>query len=224
MPTEHAKNGHHVRAVVFDVGGVIARQDIAAADRAFSRSGVLSDITAEAVARARANGDLTDIWAEHSCGRVSPDVYWSAVLVQLGKEPTVEAVAEMRRVQRMTLWSLVDTDVLDLAKSLRRNGAPRLGVLSNSSVDYEPHIDQFDGLFDVLQFSHQVGVRKPMEEAYEILLASMDVEATQTLFIDDKLRNVTAAARLGINAFHFVSTELLRDELARVGLLVPVTP
>jgi hypothetical protein len=76
-----------VRAVVFDVGGVIARQDIAAADRAFSRSGVLSDITAEAVARARANGDLTDIWAEHSCGRVSPDVYWSAVLVQLARSP-----------------------------------------------------------------------------------------------------------------------------------------
>ena len=56
-------------------------------------------------------------------------------------------------------------------------------------------------------------MRKPFPEFYQLLLDRYELEAAEALFIDDNLRNIKAAEKLGIPSIHFKSATELREEL-----------
>lgn len=58
---------------------------------------------------------------------------------------------------------------------------------------------KFFSLFDGIMASCDVGQIKPEAEIYKSLLAKFAIEPTTALFIDDRKKNVTAAAQLGID-------------------------
>jgi len=70
----------------------------------------------------------------------------------------------------------------------------------------------------VLIWSYQHGVGKPDEEIYRLTLDKLGVEAGETLFVDDRPRNVEAARKLGIRALQYTTTEQLRANLVEQGL------
>jgi len=45
------------------------------------------------------------------------------------------------------------------------------------------------------------------------------MDASETLFIDDNYRNITAAEACGIQSIHFQSPALLIDELKKRGVI-----
>ena len=51
--------------------------------------------------------------------------------------------------------------------------------------------------------SCEVHLIKPEKEIYQLLLDTYNLEPEQTMFIDDRVENVEAAATLGIIPFHF---------------------
>ncbi len=61
-------------------------------------------------------------------------------------------------------------------------------------------------------------VAKPDPQIYEILLGRYGLEPSETVFIDDSLRNVEAARKLRINAVHYTSAQRLRHELIALGI------
>ena len=67
--------------------------------------------------------------------------------------------------------------------------------------------------------SGEEGVIKPSPDIFRILLERFDLNARDAVFIDDNLRNVDAAAALGIDAHHYRSADALRNFLVNVGLL-----
>lgn len=60
----------------------------------------------------------------------------------------------------------------------------------------------FDELFKKAYFSFEMGMQKPYPEIYETVLSENNLIANETLFIDDTLKHVEGAARVGIRAFH----------------------
>ncbi|MEQ9143438.1 MAG: HAD family phosphatase [Parvibaculaceae bacterium] len=62
-------------------------------------------------------------------------------------------------------------------------------------------------------------VCKPDPRIYELALSSMGTEPSRSLFIDDSVRNVEAAAALGFEVHHFRDARGLEADLARLGLL-----
>ena len=62
-------------------------------------------------------------------------------------------------------------------------------------------------------------MRKPHPEFYQVLLDRFDVRAEEALFIDDSVRNIQAAKKIGIKTIHFTSPEQLRNELVQQGFL-----
>jgi len=108
-----------------------------------------------------------------------------------------------------------------VADDLRRRGVPLYG-LTNWSAETFPHARaQFDFLnwFDGIVVSGEEGVIKPSPDIFRILLGRFGLNAHDAVFVDDNLRNVDAAAALGIDAHHFSSAIALRSHLAGVGLL-----
>jgi len=67
--------------------------------------------------------------------------------------------------------------------------------------------------------SAEVGLRKPDPRIYQLTLRRLQLEPGETLFIDDKVRNVEGARVLGMEGILFESPAQLQRELLERGLL-----
>jgi epoxide hydrolase-like predicted phosphatase len=88
----------------------------------------------------------------------------------------------------------------------------RTALLSNSWGDFYPR-DLWDGMFDVVVISGEVGLRKPDPEIFHLTLERMEMTAEECVFVDDLPHNITAAADLGIVGVRHVAYETTRSEL-----------
>ena len=64
-----------------------------------------------------------------------------------------------------------------------------------------------------------MGVAKPDPAFFELLVETFGLQPAETLYIEDNLLNLDAAAQRGFVAHHFVSSEALAAELRRHGLI-----
>lgn len=69
--------------------------------------------------------------------------------------------------------------------------------------------------------SCNTGVRKPAPEAFLGAAATLGVDPTTCLFVDDQPANCDAASRLGMDAIQFTDAAALRSALLARGLLSP---
>jgi putative hydrolase of the HAD superfamily len=75
------------------------------------------------------------------------------------------------------------------------------------------------GIFSTFFTSCWLGVRKPMLEIYERVLGMTQADPQRTLFVDDRVQNLTPAAGLGVKTIHFENAEQLERDLRAYGLL-----
>jgi epoxide hydrolase-like predicted phosphatase len=96
-----------------------------------------------------------------------------------------------------------------------------VGMLSNIDKRLANFVSEFGFYkpFSPCLLSCDIGVEKPNLKAYKILLQTLNLDPEKVVFIDDKIENVTAAKKLGIDAFLFQSTKQTRKELEDRGLL-----
>lgn len=59
--------------------------------------------------------------------------------------------------------------------------------------------------------------KKPNPEAFQTLLQKLKLPASSVLFIDDRIENVEAARKQGIDSIQFISPEQLKEELEKRG-------
>ena len=58
--------------------------------------------------------------------------------------------------------------------------------------------NKFFNLFNHVYYSHEMGLRKPNKEAFQIILEENRLTAKNVLFIDDSKQHINAAKRIGI--------------------------
>lgn len=88
----------------------------------------------------------------------------------------------------------------------------RTGMLSNSwGNEYPEHL--FDGMFDVVVISGDVGMRKPEERIYSYTQGLMELDPHELVFVDDMPHNVEAARDFGMIGIHHVSYEQTSQEI-----------
>jgi epoxide hydrolase-like predicted phosphatase len=79
----------------------------------------------------------------------------------------------------------------------------RVGLLSNSWVGAREKEDarySFGALCDAIVYSHEEGMAKPDPRIYRITCERLAVTPEETLFLDDRRANVEAARALGMHA------------------------
>ena len=92
----------------------------------------------------------------------------------------------------------------------------RVVALTNWSAETFPvALKRFDFLhwFEGIIVSGTEKTRKPFPEIFQITLDRFNIAPSETLFIDDNLRNIRGAEALGINGIHFLTPEKLIKDL-----------
>ncbi len=102
-------------------------------------------------------------------------------------------------------------DMNALVRRARESGI-RTALLSNSWGDFYPR-DLWDGMFDVVVISGEVGMRKPDPAIFHLTLERMQMQAAECVFVDDLPHNITAAVDLGITGVRHVTYEETLTEL-----------
>jgi 2-haloacid dehalogenase len=199
------------RVVVFDFGGVLLNWN----PRHLYRKLFAGD---EAAMESFLANVCTPAWNERQdAGRSFAD----AVAELLPRHPDKAALiaAFGQRFDEMIAGPIDGT--VEILAELKRTGVPRYGLTNFSAETFGPQRQRFEFLswFDGIVVSGEEGVIKPDPRIFRILLERYRIAPEEAVFIDDSPGNAAAAVALGIHGIHFRSPELLRRELASLGLL-----
>jgi 2-haloacid dehalogenase len=109
-------------------------------------------------------------------------------------------------------------DGVKLLRQVIESGLPCYALTNMEAETYPKRAARYDFLrwLTGAVVSGFEGIAKPDREIYELLLRRFDLEAATTLFIDDCLVNVSAAADVGMEAMVYNGPEPV---LSRLGLL-----
>ncbi len=183
-----------IRAVIFDLGGVILRtEDQTPRALLVERLGITREQMYYHVFDSPSAQQAT-------VGKISADSHWEAVRQALGLS-SEEFPAVM---QAFWAGDRLDSNLLTAIRSLR----PRYktALLSNAWDNLRQALEQdwqIADAFDEMFISAELGLAKPDARIYHLALERLGVAPSEAVFVDDFLDNVAAAQQLGIHAIHF---------------------
>ena len=198
-----------IRAVIFDIGGVIVRTEDHSSRRRLERqygltSGAVHDLVFESpVAR------------QATYGRLPEKAVWDYVAGQLKLDP-----AQLEAFQT-DFWAgdMADERLIEFIKSLR----PRYktALLSNAWSEARRLLNEkyrLEPMVDLLVVSAEERLAKPDSRIYELTAERLKIAVHEAVFIDDKAENIEAARRVGMGAVQFLTTDQLLIDLERLGV------
>ncbi len=190
----------NIKNIVFDYGNVIFDLDFSKGQKAWGALGINDP------------GKFYDfkttdnVFDAFEKGEISPDEFRNYIRA---KVPDVALTEE----QIATAWNSILVGIEDGKHHLLLNlkSTYRPFFLSTLSAIHYPYIDKdlksdfgFDSnehLFEKIYYSHLVGKRKPDAAIFKQVLEENNLNADETLFIDDNVQNIEAAKKLGIKTY-----------------------
>lgn len=123
------------------------------------------------------------------------------------------------RWEEMLGGAIVDS--VSILKKIVDNPRYRVIALTNWSAETFPiALKRFDFLhwFEGIVVSGTEKTRKPFRKIYNITLTRYNLKASNSLFIDDNSRNISAAKKIGIQTIKFNNPSQLENELKLKGV------
>ncbi len=198
-----------VRAVIFDIGRVLIRIDVARAMKGMA-SGL--SLSPEELWTAIERDPRWKDWQE---GRLSPRDWHLYLKQRFGGSATFEQFCDS--------WNLVlDPEPIQgpgLFERLSKNY--RLGLLSNTDPIHVAYMEpryNFFPYFSTRFYSCAIGASKPSPVIYKAALKACRSRAEEAVYVDDIEAYVEAARVLGMKGLHFRSPDQLETELRGLGL------
>jgi putative hydrolase of the HAD superfamily len=197
-----------VRAVIFDLGGVVIDSPLHAIARYERELGIPAGVINRVVVDTGPQG----AWSRLERGEVSMLEFhrdFEAELRAAGH--TISAAAMMARIAECQPRPAM----LEAIRRIRARGL-KTGALTNNWVDGEREpTHALQDLFDAFIESSKVGLRKPDPRIYALACEALGVEPGDAVFLDDIGRNLKAARALGMRTIKVDAPEPALDELRR---------
>ncbi len=190
-----------VKAIIFDLGGVLLDIDFRLTEKAFADLGV-SDFSAffnqfhsnSLFKKLETGIDEALFYDEFRSGTglsLSDEQIrdaWNALLLDF----RLESLAVLPQLKKKyQLYLLSNTNEIHLQEFQRR-----YTLLQQEQ--------EFDALFDAAYYSHRIGHRKPNASAFEFVINTHKLNPAETIFIDDSINNIEAAQQVGLQTIHLL--------------------
>ncbi len=192
-PHSTASNRPNIKAVIFDIGGVLVRTEDLTSRRLWEARFGLPDW---GLAKLVFDNPVA---IEATLGRATTTDVWRHVGERLGVSG-----AELAQLEE-DFWSgdRYDSDLIAWIGSLRPRY--RTGILSNAwdwmPTRHGPYINH--SVFDVIVYSQEIGLAKPVPASFQHILDRLAVRAEEAIFVDDFPENIAAANALGLHGVLF---------------------
>lgn len=199
-----------ISTILFDVGGVLLTNgwDRQQRDPIVARYGLdVADFE-------RRHAEVDAAWEKDE---ITADEYLRKTVFTTARNFTPAEFLDAMRAQSQVLADSAIGILGELAASERYVLATvnnECRVLNEYRLAKFGLIDRFDAFFS----SCYLGLRKPDRKIYQMALDVLERDPEETIFIDDRPENAEAAAGLGIHAIRYTGSELLREELAKLGV------
>ena len=202
-----------IKNILFDMGGVIFRQNSEEAYRRFRSMGVNTD---DYMGEYGQKGFFLDV----ETGKIDADEFCRRMAEAVGRESV-----SWEEAQYCWLGFIRDVPVDRLRNLLKLRGEYHICLLSNTNpfIMAFPRSDKFSDehkpigdYFDTLFCSYEMHAYKPNPDIYLKALAADGMKAEETIFVDDSLKNVKAAEALGIHGLHVAPDEDWMEKLTEL--------
>lgn len=193
-----------IKTILFDMGGVIFRQDTREAIDRFAAIGLDTD---EYIGDYGQKGFMLDC----ELGNINEKEFCRRLALAIGKD-------SVSHNEALYCWLgfISDVPVGHLRALDLLHKEYRLGLASNTNPFVMEFMDSSaistDGrpvssYFDALYCSYMLHLYKPSPDYFREILGRENIRPEEILFIDDSAANIEGAARLGINTLHVRSNE-----------------
>lgn len=145
---------------------------------------------------------LGEITVEEHINNLKGEKEFNAISYILKKENLVDS------------YPLMKTN-FEYIKKLKNKGY-KLFLLTNITEDSYNYINDLININKVFAggiYSYQEGVVKPNHDIYNLLINRFNLNKDETVFFDDKVKNVLAAKEVGIKSYVFNSIEDIENVL-----------
>jgi epoxide hydrolase-like predicted phosphatase len=196
-----------IRAVVFDIGGVLAiTPDPGVSQLWETRLGLPAG---------ELGTRLHDLWAGGSVGAITEHDVHYAIKDRLGldQQQLTAFVADLWR----ECLGTANTGLIEYARQLRPRY--RTGILSNSFVgarEREQAAYGFEDLVDEIVYSHEAGMSKPDPRIYALACARLGVRPQEMVFLDDADQHVAGAREAGIHAVRYYDNAQAIEQIGQL--------
>ena len=193
-----------IRAVIWDMGGVLVRTEDKAPRAALAQRFGMSYQDLEELIFS------SDAGLRAQRGELSAKERWQYLPDEVPVQPEeIDAFHEA-----FFGGDRVDATLIDYIRALRPRY--RTGILSNAFSDLSRVMTQvwrIDDAFDSLIISAEVRCMKPDARIYQLAVQDLGVAPQEAVFIDDSMRNIDGSRAAGLQAVHFQSPAQARAEL-----------
>lgn len=194
-------NTSNIKAFLFDLGGVIYHINPDLTANLFQKKigkdfiSFLSKAEEEDIFNKFEIGEISSNYflsrlSEISDGKLLPNeikTIWNKMLINI---PTQHLVSLKRLSLQKPIYLLSNTNEIHVDFISRQ--------LKNIGM-----YDLYHDVFTKVYYSHEIGCRKPNPDAFQFVLNDCGFKPEEICFIDDKLENIDAAQKMGINTHLF---------------------
>lgn len=198
-----------IKNILFDLGGIFMDLDYHLTEKAFINLGITS--FPEMYTQHHANSMFEDL----ETGKISTEIFFNAFRTISNSHLSNEEIT--------TAWNAMLLDFpIDRLKWLQEIGKKyKVYLFSNTNqIHYDAFLNivstttgikNFNNFFIKAYYSHQLGLRKPYVASFQKILEEQHLEAGETLFIDDTLKNIEGAKKAGLQTIHLVAPKTVLD-------------
>jgi len=198
-----------IKHIIFDLGGVIINLDYQLTYKAFEALGV-KEFTS-----LYNQFSLNSLFDDLETGKVAPEVFLNEMEKHTAPGTTHQQIIDA--------WNAMLLDFplrrLQILQQLRQHYG--LYLLSNTNeihmrafnkiLEESRGIPSLAAFFDKAYYSHQIGLRKPFRESFQLVLDENGLDPAETLFIDDTLPNIEGAKVVGLQTIHLLPPKTMAD-------------
>lgn len=184
-----------IKAIIFDVGGVLKITDIKATkENIVTQFGISPKLVDKGYKK------YLQIWKN---GQIVESELWQKIIN--------DYVTDHQNFQR--IFEL-NQPVYKIANHLKKLGY-QTAIMSNVTFE-DKSFNEKVGLykpFETVVLSIDVGIKKPNPEIYLLTLKKLNIKPEESIFIDDREQFVDIAKSLGINGIVYLNPSQLQKDL-----------
>jgi epoxide hydrolase-like predicted phosphatase len=200
-----------IKAVIFDVGGVLIRTADHSSRRDWEKRLGLAEWESEQIVF------NSEMGQKAQRGEVETAELWAWIGRHLSlDDPTLAAF-------QAGFWAgdLLDTELVAFIRRLRPQY--QTAIISNATNTLRQMLTTkypIADAFDLIVVSGEEKVMKPDPAIYELTLERLRRRPEEAVFVDDFAQNIVAAQQVGMATIHFHPDTNVPEELARLGVIV----